>query len=277
MTKKIAVILRGHLRTWYIVKDYILSFWESQADRVDYYAAIWDTGVDRQRFIDCFQGRNLQHYLFEPTKEDNIEFNQWTNPAYLSKKLTPYILEEEYLSGQKYEYIVDTRPDVFFDYTASDPIPEFYVGKNTVATTFMSRQVYPGRFHGMFDLCFMAESTTHLIWCARTDISIDFMIKYREKFVNLQHTAMLDFAKHHCIYTFRMEGIACEIVRPNILQFKDEVGNIIINGPNVSQANVDFTSLKISERKEYLRKLSIPELEYQNAIDPTFVPPHLHD
>ena len=41
--KNIAVVLRGHVRTWHFNAPKVFEFYNSIADNVDYYFTTWDT------------------------------------------------------------------------------------------------------------------------------------------------------------------------------------------------------------------------------------------
>lgn len=108
--KHIAVMIRGHLRTWNYNKQVIFDFYDSIADNVDYYFATWgmyDPAVISSVQQD-FAGKNLIKLLTVPVVSDI--YNGWTGPGLFSYLLIPYKRQRE--KKVKYDAVFDMRPDV---------------------------------------------------------------------------------------------------------------------------------------------------------------------
>lgn len=114
--KKIAVVLRGHVRTWNFVKEQNFHFFDSISDQVDYYLTTWDlpeyTDKKKSEIIDSFRGHNL-------IKAEFIERNPiyYATTIFKTSFLTIKILVDKVQQEKtgKYDAVFDTRPDVIID------------------------------------------------------------------------------------------------------------------------------------------------------------------
>lgn len=107
MLKNIAVILRGHARTWHLIYKNVFDFYDNIARKVDYYWFTWET--DKHYLIqNTFNGKNLVAYH----TFDNTRFfqNSWRSAAYLNYMALFFLKERHKISP--YDVIIDTRPDV---------------------------------------------------------------------------------------------------------------------------------------------------------------------
>lgn len=109
---RIAVVLRGHLRTWNYTKRHIKQFYSGISRHVDYYVILWDYEQTRQYdMMADFPEGNLVKYLLVPIPENKGEwmyhiYNGWNGPAYLAAQAYPEI------EKHTYDVIFETRPDV---------------------------------------------------------------------------------------------------------------------------------------------------------------------
>jgi hypothetical protein len=112
--KKIAVILRGHIRSWKIIHEHAFAFYESLADEVDYYFTTYKIeGYDYSNVKNTFKNRNLIKFLLVPTEDrvnPNNIYNSWYGPAYLVYRILPYM--RQHIKNTQYDAIIDSRPDV---------------------------------------------------------------------------------------------------------------------------------------------------------------------
>ena len=60
--KNIAVVLRGHVRTWHFNAPKVFDFYDSIAENVDYYFITWDSS-NTDRIEGTFKDQNLIHTL----------------------------------------------------------------------------------------------------------------------------------------------------------------------------------------------------------------------
>lgn len=117
--KHIAVVLRGHVRTWHFNAPKVFEFYDEIADNVDYYFTTWDTS-NTDDVKETFNKRNLIHYqIISANLEggDSINdigkyYNGHIGPAFMNTLILPYKRLREKELDQKYDCIFDTRPDV---------------------------------------------------------------------------------------------------------------------------------------------------------------------
>ena len=103
---KIAVMIRGQLRTWNFCKHNHFYVYEKIAHQVDYYFATWDDAdYDLAAIKRDFDGKNLVELIECPLHE--VYFTAWTGPAWLNYNLSLY----RNAHGQKYDAVFDQRTD----------------------------------------------------------------------------------------------------------------------------------------------------------------------
>jgi len=116
MYDRIAVIYRGHLRTWDYVKDINFKFFESISKEIDYYFITWDL-YENPLIEKDFEGRNLIKFL--SISKDTEFYQADYGPAWLLNNILPYKkLREKTVS---YDAVIDTRPDVILKKTNEFP------------------------------------------------------------------------------------------------------------------------------------------------------------
>jgi|TARA_R110001606_G_scaffold308649_1_gene455532 hypothetical protein len=119
--KHIAVVLRGHVRTWNFNAPKVFEFYDSIADNVDYYFTTWDSS-NTDGIEGTFKDQNLIHFqILSHTFENSILtqgdwkgkwYNGQLGPPYMNIMVLPHLRRREKQLGNKYECVFDTRPDV---------------------------------------------------------------------------------------------------------------------------------------------------------------------
>lgn len=108
MLNHIAVMLRGHIRTWRWIYPYVFEFYDKLAYNVDYYMITHQGSQHNTNVYGSFEGRNLIACAFMKPTSDFA--NSYQNAAYLAYLLLPYKHQRE--KTVKYDMIFDSRPDV---------------------------------------------------------------------------------------------------------------------------------------------------------------------
>lgn len=111
MLNHIAVILRGHIRTWHLISEYTLSQYDRLAKNVDYYFVTWhqpNTGVSD--IYKSFENRNLVLFHMAPIVSDY--YNSHCGAAWLPYNILPYKRRREKVVT--YDAVIDSRPDITF-------------------------------------------------------------------------------------------------------------------------------------------------------------------
>lgn len=117
MLNHVAVMLRGHVRTWHFTCNQVFNFYESIAKNVDYYFITYDNSNHR-KIESTFKNKNLITLQIFPQEFNNFKFyDSWRGPAAMSEFLIPWLKRREQELVNKYDYrydaLFDTRPDVY--------------------------------------------------------------------------------------------------------------------------------------------------------------------
>ena len=110
--KNIAVVLRGHLRTWQYNAPAAFKFFDNVADNVDYYLCTWNTGNDlRHPMVErVFKKYDKKMKVFNILDIPNDVFSSWLGPAYLAMRAAPHIKQQH--KKTPYDAVFETRFDV---------------------------------------------------------------------------------------------------------------------------------------------------------------------
>jgi hypothetical protein len=146
---KIAVMLRGHVRTWHYIYPLVFDFYDNLGGTVDYYFCTWDTS-NTKGVEETFKGKNLisfqilPHDLEPPARHMRAGvphnftlkgkyYNSAMGPPYMNKMMEPYLNLKEKEMGRFYDVVFDTRPDILpsIKYELTPIFPE----ANTVTVT----------------------------------------------------------------------------------------------------------------------------------------------
>ena len=128
---KVAIFLRGHARTWNLIKDETIKLFNELYDNPDWYVAMWDSGtVTNETVYEDFKDHNLS-YLNASVKEtpsiirnnsleQSIEFptsfsaNNYLKIAYLDCILSTAKRRREVNFNFDYDFVIFIRPDILY-------------------------------------------------------------------------------------------------------------------------------------------------------------------
>jgi len=104
MFNKIAVVLRGHVRTWPQISQVVFKNFNKISNLIDYYFITWDIpGLDEDKIIKSFKGQNLVKFI---KVNNNQHYNNSHGPSWLANNMYDYLLPTNY------DVIFDSRPDI---------------------------------------------------------------------------------------------------------------------------------------------------------------------
>tara|TARA_Y100001937_G_scaffold127713_1_gene200839 strand:+ start:845 stop:1678 length:834 start_codon:yes stop_codon:yes gene_type:complete len=184
MLDNIAVVLRGHLRTWEWNAPQVFTFYSSIAHNVDYYISTWATPQLRDVKIDITFRENLPKAFLKVGFQDR-EYTSWGGPALLSLHILPYVRQQH--KKTPYDVIFDSRPDVAPKLMLGESICP--IQENTLYTTNFTNLLDKNgdRNIGMMDHMLVSKFNVFEAMCDRIIIdSAD---------TKECHVDMLDFAK----------------------------------------------------------------------------------
>ena len=146
--KNIAVVLRGHVRTWHFNTSKVFEFYNEIAENVDYYFITWDTS-NTEGIEESFVDQNLIHFhilsysihnaLITDGAKEGDYYNGHLGPPFMNMIMLPHIRRQEKCLGAQYDCIFDTRPDVLpvrnqiiWGENAGDDLSITYPNPNTI-------------------------------------------------------------------------------------------------------------------------------------------------
>lgn len=184
MLDNVAVILRGHLRTWEWNAPQVFTFYNSIAHNVDYYVSTWDTPNLKNVKIDKTFGENQPKVFLNVGFQDR-EYTSWGGPALLSLHVVPYVRQQHKI--RPYDVVFDSRPDVAPKFILGESICP--IQENTLYTTNFTNLVdcHGDRNIGMMDHMLVSHFNVFEAMCDR--IIID------SRNTKECHVDMLEFAK----------------------------------------------------------------------------------
>lgn len=248
MYNNIAVILRGHVRTWHMIYPHVFKFYESLAHNVDYYFYTWKS-QHSQDVPDTFTGKNLIafHQL-----DSNSEFaTSWRGPAFFNY-LSLYYMRPKH-SKDPYDFIVDSRPDVLsrirYDYLSlgvheKKKVYVPYLELQTCTQTKKPSIALADHFLIFTDLDIIEKLSHRMYYDSPTGNQVGLR-KLIQK-------------TDHGINTIR--NVDSRIVRPNIASVKNEA-NIILDNNNELQLDWCMR-LSVEEKVKFCENNKVDPKDY---------------
>tara|TARA_B110000971_G_C20022350_1_gene506984 strand:+ start:507 stop:1433 length:927 start_codon:yes stop_codon:yes gene_type:complete len=203
MLKNIAVMVRGHLRTWDYNAIEMFRFFESIAENVDYYCATWRTPGLRHSKLRIFEdkGQTLKCQIVAPA---GFNYSSWQGPALLSTLMAPHLREQH--AKTPYDAVFDTRFDVMVCRTGKAILP---IEDDTLYTNAFTnlRDRYGTRNIGMRDHMLVSSVD---VYCMMADRIVIPPSQTKEC-----HVDILEFAQRKGFATSNsLNWLVAEMVRP---------------------------------------------------------------
>lgn len=114
MLNNIAVVLRGHYRTWGYVHPVVFDFYDKIAKNVDYYITTWrkyDT-YGYVNFTKPFETHKKNLVKFLTIYPDEQYYTSYLGASYLTYQIIPDMLEQH--RKNKYDFVFNSRPDIIY-------------------------------------------------------------------------------------------------------------------------------------------------------------------
>lgn len=258
--KRIAVVLRGHMRTWYYTKDVIFDFFESISDKVDYYLATWmlpsmkEDPTIIEDIHKSFVGKNLIRAEFVSIDTPYYQGTSLTS-AWLTHSILPYKQQQEEIV--KYDAVVETRPDVVFGKLPNRREINYEINENSLYTVRPSpREVEPGVFKLFLEDYFLVTDSktfdilttryTHPTVYSNTQISLG--VAAEKKGIKLE----------------KLNWVETCIVRPSLMDSGIPANKILAPEYNSSKKNdKEWASYSNEEKIRISKKLKIDLEDYK--------------
>lgn len=250
MLNHVAVLLRGHVRTFKIIYPYIFEFYKKIAKNVDYYFITWQGSQVNTSVSDIFKGENLitQVYM-QPSLDYGAD--SYKSSSYLAYMLLPYKHARE--KSVHYDLVFDTRPDVIPVFLDNKPI--FAPEEKTLYTTqFDLHKNFRYNFYdiALQDWFFAMSSQVY-------DQMAERFICYNDQGVQI---AIRTYAEDNGINVSKMPYMGY-MARPNIIDCM--VDNKLIDDVDYNGKISEWLCMDSAKKIEYCMKLGIPLTDYQTG------------
>lgn len=251
MLNHIAVVLRGHVRTFRVIYPHIFEFYKKIAKNVDYYFITWQGSQVNTCCPEIFKNENL---IAEIHLENSKDFgvDSYKSSSFLNYMILPYKHQRE--KHVQYDIVFDTRPDVIPIFLADKP--EFDPDPNTLYTT--SYDLHNNFRYNYYDVAiqdwFMAMSSKVF------DQMAERFIILNDQGVQITiRTYAQDNNIHVCTMPF--QGY---MVRPNIYEcIKDD--KLTIDEIDFNQKISEWISTPREKKLELIDKLLIMHGDYETG------------
>lgn len=176
---RIALMLRGHARTWRWTIPSMIQALSACSDRMDAYICLWRTHTFGQRELRELAGMlpTVHAELTEPGHWDaDTACDGYSAPSWQGERLAK-VRRRRQSHGVGYDMIIDTRPDIYIETHA----PWLTGPRYGQVLSTMCKDPWDGSdLPGMEDHLLIMDAPTHDVWCQR-------------------HHQRYDIAYNHCI------------------------------------------------------------------------------
>jgi hypothetical protein len=247
MPKKVAVFLRGHLRTWDYIKHINFKFFDSLPWEVDYYLATWTYPNEKiQSLKNDFTGKNLK--VLKVFKREQ-GYDPWKGPAHMSSELSKFRINEQLLNGTEYEFVIETRFDIVLNLKTEPEIPS----DQGFGSTQIQGAYIPGVndiVSGLDDHCFVSKVGPLQIMNSR-----DLM----DPGTDGNHISLLKFAVVHGLIPFKINWFDALISRPNVSFLRKTKQQTI---ENIHRLKEEWNATSETDKLDIIKKANIDPYDY---------------
>lgn len=249
MLNHIAVILRGHIRTWRWIYPYVFDFYDKLAYNVDYYMLSFIGSSEDTNILGSFEGRNLIACRYiTPNKDFN---DSYMNAAYLSYLLLPHKHKRE--KQVNYDIVFDTRPDVIPVYK-----PGKYIHSIEPDTLYITRfELHHNPKLGYYDL-----GIEDWFFASTSEVHDRMAGRFIEDNKQTNHITVRCVAEQNGFGVNKLEYVEAYMARPNIEE-------AIVNGKlDIEKVNSLQSVWQLMPREEKIKLLDekrIAHMDYDTG------------
>lgn len=250
--KNIAVILRGHYRTWDYNHKTAFKFYESIAENVEYYFVTWRfDNMLTKRITDSFDDNNQKLIKFLCIYPDDLYYTSWDGPSWLNHSIIPYKKQRE--REIKYDAVFDTRPDIIYRRVENKTV--FLPEPDTLYVSRYEPQYGPdgNRHIGIEDHFIMSTSDVHDRMSMRH--------AYRDE-IGCQ-SQILRLATEFGIQTAVMDWVEDSIVRPTAFASIHKVDEYF--NEDYRKVALDWIDIPLEQKLTLLKRHAISPEDYNTA------------
>jgi hypothetical protein len=250
MLNHIAVILRGHTRTWKLIYPYCFDFYEKIASKVDYYFVSWQGSQHNTNIVETFNGRHLEVLLLlTPTPDFD---NSFQNASYSSYMVLPYKHKRE--KSVKYDLVIDSRPDV---------IPVLQKNKTIIAPE--PNILYTTQFELQHNFRYNELDIAVSDWymCSTSEIYDIMATRWAETNDQSTQITIRTFAEKNNLFVNRLAYAKAFMARPNIIEAirPDQT----LDTDQLSPLTSSWYNMSRDEKIAYCERQNIPLYNYMTG------------
>jgi hypothetical protein len=253
MMQNIAVVLRGHVRTWNYIYPLVFEFYDSISKNVDYYFSTYDLDSFKKldKLTSTFRNKNLIKILSfkQDYMDDNAFHNSWTSPAFMAYTIFPYLNKNH--QNNKYDAVFDSRPDII-PYRINDKsiiLPEenyLYTTNIELHRSSLNQEYYP------------AIADHFLMSTVNTFYKMSY--RYSEENLHSNQIQHIITANKYGTDICKLDWIDAVITRPNMCDFKNKNDK-----DEVMKLLCEWAMLSYEERKKIIQLFNLDEKDYLSS------------
>jgi len=253
MRKRIAVILRGHIRTWEYNSSAVFKCLTKIDADVDYFISIWQTPqVKISKLYRTFNDNNREHCIKTMIfpKPQDYAYSGWQGPAFLSNCIAPFVRLHHI--ENPYDMVIDTRPDVIWNVKQGKSI--IWPEKNTLYSTARTNHESfrdKKRHLGIHDHLLISTPDVFCTMSERVAVTDNKTLE--------SHCDMYNFARSRDINVCdNIDWLNVEITRPSDVDYTEPLKFF---DPDQGARGL-WDDISIEERIKYLNEQDIEKYDY---------------
>lgn len=250
MLNHIAVILRGHVRTWKFIYPYVFEFYDSLAYKVDYYFVSIQGCQENTNIFGIFEGRHLEQcLLLRPSKDFT---DSYKNSSYYSYMILPYKKRRE--KEVKYDLVIDSRPDV---------IP--LIRKNVPIIKPEPNILYTTQFDLHHNVRYQEKDIAVADWFFASTSEVYDQMSHRwiEENDQTNQITVRTYAEKCGFHVNRLPYARAFMARPNIIDAILPDGTL--DHDKLSPLCANWVNVPVEEKKRIMEKNNIPFENYMTG------------
>jgi hypothetical protein len=279
---KVAIFLRGHARTWNLIKDDTIKLFNSIYDNIDWYIAMWDSGTTRDELVfEDFKNQNLI-FLSTNIKEraaaerndiqmksifypHSFKLNNYLKIAYLDSILSRYKRNREVDFNFDYDSVIYIRPDILYKINKKDYghlRTELY--SMEITNLDINYGVTKDEYPMSSDFFMRAGSAASNIISSRL-FDVEFEPNGKNLFNSNPHEKLSSFCFRHRLTCVRSGIVEPLIIRPDYLDYLS--GKLEYKTDFVDSHRFAYNWEKLVNEKNYVelnRYLDLHKINYRD-------------
>lgn len=233
---RVAIFLRGHARTWNLIKNETIDLFNTIYDNPHWYIAMWDSGtVDNESVYQDFK-RNNVIFLNTSIKESaaiirnngveqSIDYpNTFKNNNYLKIGYLDSILSrakriKEINFNLNYDFVIFIRPDILYSIEEKN-YKHLRHKINSLEITNLDIH-YPSvkdNYPMSSDFFMKAGPTASNVFCSRL-FDTELSVNKNNLYISNPHHKLTSFYMKHRLVYYRAGMVSPMIIRPDYLDF----------------------------------------------------------